>query len=246
MNRWWGRWALLGAMTVTLGGSALAQGRPGTSQQQPEQKSSVDKKRDPMAEQTVELGRMMVADGIPAFLAQLHGMNQTEIALGELTEQKASSPAVQQYGEHMVRDHTQADQQLMALAKQRGIQLGAMPQPTNDVQRRIMSATEATKSKLSVLQGSLYDQEYLASQVASHDQTLQLVTLARQQYPELAPMLDGLMPTLRQHRDHAYQLLGQVKPQAQASQQPPAQQQQAQQPQPPPQQRQGRPPPAGR
>jgi putative membrane protein len=236
MNRWWGRWALLGTMAVTLGSAALAQGRPGASQQLPEQKTEHDKKRDPMTQQAAEGGRMMVADGIPAFLTQLHAVNQTEIALGELTRQKASTPAVQQYGEHMVQDHTKADQQLQQLAQQRGLQLGAMAEPSNDVQRRIQSATEATKSKLTVLQGSLYDQEYLASQVASHDQTIQLVTIARQQYPELAPMLDGLLPTLRQHRDHAYQLLGQVKPQAQASQQPPAQ----------PPQRQGRPAPAGR
>ncbi|WP_257451010.1 DUF4142 domain-containing protein [Archangium lipolyticum] len=234
MNRSWGRWALLGVMAVTVGGLALAQERPGAAQP-PEQKSVRSEKRDPMAKQIAELGRMMVADGIPAFLTQLHGINQTEIALGELTRQKSLSPTVQQYGEHMVQDHTRADQQLMDLAKQRGIQLGAMAQPTNDVQRRLLSANEATKSKLMVLQGSLYDQEYLASQVASHDETIQLVTLARQQYPELAPMLDGLLPTLQRHRDQAYQLLGQVKPQAQASQQPPA-----------PQQRQGRPPPAGR
>jgi putative membrane protein len=239
MNLSRGRWALLGAMALVAGGSAMAQqgAPPGTPPQTPQQKH--EKKLHPMEDQAVELGKLMLADGEPGFLAQLHDINLTEISLGEMAQQKGYSPAVRQYGEHMVRDHKKADQQLMDYAKQHGVQLGGVvPQPTNDVQRRLQSATAATKAKLSMLQGSLFEQEYLASQVASHDETIQLMMLARQQYPNLASLLDGLLPTLREHRDQAYQLLGQVKPQAQAQagQQPPQQ----------PQQRQARPPPGER
>lgn len=207
----WRRWAVLGAMAMAMvGGSAVAQG-----QQQPHPKM------DPKAEQAARMGRMMLADGVPAFLAQLRAINETEITLGELSQRKASSSAVKQYGEHMVRDHGKADQQLLAFARQRGIELPARFQPTNDVQRRLQSATEATKAKLWALDGLIYDQVYLASRVSAHDEAIQLVTLARQQYPDLAPLLDGLLPTLRQHRDQAYQLLGQLQPQ-QRQARPPA------------------------
>ncbi|WNG40799.1 DUF4142 domain-containing protein [Archangium violaceum] len=233
MKRSWGRWALLG--TLVVGGSAMAQGRPGASQQIPEQQQQPhhQQKRDPMALQATQLGRAMVADGVPAFLSQLQRINETEITLGELTHQKASSPSVQQYGEHMVQDHRKAQQQIADLAKQRNLRLDPMMEPTNDVQRRLLSATDATKAKLSVLQGQIYDQQYLASQVASHDETIQIVTIGRQLYPELAPVLDGLLPRLQEHRRQAYQLLGQIQPQPQA---------QAGQPQPQPQQKQARPP----
>lgn len=224
MKRSWRWWALLGAMVV--GSSALAQGKPGASQQIPEQQQQPhSKKRDPMADQAALLGKAMVADGIPAFLSQLQYINQTEIALGKLTHQKGSSPAVQQYGEHMVQDHTKASQQIADFAQQHKLTLDPMPKPGNDVQLRLMGAMEANKAKLTVLQGPIYDQEYLASQVAAHDETLQLVTVARQLYPDLAPVLDGLLPVLREHRDRAYQLLGQSQAQAQAGQQPSQQQQ---------------------
>jgi putative membrane protein len=229
---------LLGALVA--GGSALAQGTQGgpISPTQTAPLPKQEKKQNPQEAQAADLGRMMIADGEQGFLAQLHDINQTEITLGELTRQKAITPAVRQYGEHMVQDHQKADQQLMDYAKQKGFQLG-MAKPTNDVQRRLQGAMDATKAKLPVLQGTLYDQEYLASQVASHDQTLQMVMTAKQLYPQLGSMLDGLLPTLRQHRDQAYQLLGQTQPQVQAAQQPAPQQQPAQQ-QPP--QRQARPP----
>ena len=234
MKRSWGRWAVLGSMAMALGmgGSAMAQPQAQGGKHSPHKTGDIE------ADQAHRVSLMMVADGAPAFLAQLRAVNESEIALGELTVQKAASPAVKQFGEHMVSDHRTANQQLLDFAKQRGLQLPARLQPTNDVQTRLMSATEANKAKLTVMDGPLYDQAYLAAQVANHDETLQLVTLGRQQYPELAPLLDGLLPKLREHRDRAYQLLGQSQPQAQASQpQPQPAQQPAQ-----PAQRQARPP----
>ncbi|MFL5351786.1 DUF4142 domain-containing protein [Archangium sp.] len=238
MMRSWGRWVLLGAMV--MGGSALAQGQPGASQQIPEQQSQPHQKRDPMADQAAMLSQPMVSNGVPAFLSQLQKVNETEIALGELTHQKGSTPAVQQYGEHMVQDHQKALKQLADFAKQHNITLDPMAGPTNDVQRRLQGLTDATKSVLPLLQGPLYDQQYLASQVADHDRNIQIVTMGRQLYPDLAPVLDGLLPVLREHRDRAYQLLGQSQPRAEATPPQPTQQQ-AQTPE---QQRQARPAPA--
>nr|QKW93699.1 hypothetical protein [Vitiosangium cumulatum] len=234
MKRWWGRWALLGAMVV--GSSAMAQqGGPVAGPQTPQEKRT--KKLHPKEDQARELGRMMVADGIPAFLSQLQSINRMEISLGESARQKAWTPAVQQYGEHMVQDHKKAEQQIADLARQRNILLDPVVKPINEVQYRVEGATQATKAKLEVLQGPLFEQEYLASQVAAHAEAIHLVTVGRQLYPDLAPLLDGLLPTLREHRDQAYRLLGQVQsePQAQAGPQP---QQQPQQPA----QRQARPP----
>ncbi|HEX5749422.1 MAG TPA: DUF4142 domain-containing protein [Archangium sp.] len=230
MKRSWGRWAVLGSMAMALGMGGPAMAQASKTGHMPH------KTGDIKADEAHRVGMMMLADGAPAFLAQLRAINESEIALGELTVQKAASPAVKQYGEHMVSDHRTADQQLLDFAKQRNLQLPVRLQPTNDVQTRLRSANEATKARLTVLDAPLYDQAYLASQVANHDEAIQLVTLGRQQYPELAPLLDGLLPKLREHRDQAYRLLGQSQPQAQAAQPQPAQQP-AQ-----PAQRQARPP----
>ncbi|PTL83150.1 DUF4142 domain-containing protein [Vitiosangium sp. GDMCC 1.1324] len=230
---WWGRWALLGAMVV--GSSAMAQqGVPGSKPQTTQEKH--EKKLHPMEDQARDVSKMMVADGIPAFLSQLQAINRREISLAEIAHEKAWTPAVQQYAERIVQDHKKAEKQIADLAKQRNIQLDPAVKPLNEVQFRIDGATQATKAKLEVLQGSLFEQEYLASQVTAHTEAIQIVTFGRQLYPDLAPLLDGLLPTLREHRDQAYRLLGQLpsEPQAQAGPQP----QQPQQPE----QRQARPP----
>jgi putative membrane protein len=198
MNRWWGRWVLMGV--VTVGGSALAQ--EGMQQGARPQQRAAQLPDDPMT------------------LEQLHHINQTEVTLGEMTEQKATSSAVREYGERLVEDHRAADQRMMELAKQKGYRLGRA-EPGNDLQRRLNAAQMATKSKLSALQGRLYEQQFLASQVAGHDHSIALVMAGRQRYPELAPMLDALLPTLKQHRDRAYQLLGQVEPQQRQARPPP-------------------------
>ena len=82
MKRSWGRWAVLGAMAMAMGAGA----QPNTLPPKPPHH-----KLDPKANQAERLGLMMVADGAPAFLAQLRALHGTEITLGELSQQKASS-----------------------------------------------------------------------------------------------------------------------------------------------------------
>src|SRR5260370_8648538 len=50
-------------------------------------------------------------------LAQMHQANLREIALGKMAEQKASSDEVRAYADQLVRDHTSADSQVVAMAQ---------------------------------------------------------------------------------------------------------------------------------
>src|SRR5438045_2856339 len=58
----------------------------------------------------------------------LHRLNQAEIAVGKLAEDRAQSDQVKDYAKHLVNDHTDADSKVMYLAKKHKIELRT-PEP---------------------------------------------------------------------------------------------------------------------
>lgn len=195
-------WLLVG--TMALGSVALAQERPQQRQQQARMHQLPE----------------VAAQDLQTTLAHLHHINQSEIELGKLAQQKASTQAARQFGERMVREHQTADDQLMAFAKQQGIEVGKH-EGVNDAQKKILSAQQATREMLQALEGPSFDEHYLASQLASHDHALHVARTARQRFPALAPLMDKYVPLLQSHRSEAYEALGQMQPRRQARTPPP-------------------------
>ena len=82
----------------------------------------------------------------------------TEVDLGRLAMQKSASSAVQQFGEHMVREHSKANQDLQMIASKAGATLPI--QPGEDEQIQIDRLTNLTSPE--------FDKEYVAFMVKSH------------------------------------------------------------------------------
>jgi putative membrane protein len=70
-----------------------------------------------------------------------------EVEMGQLALQKATSPEVKQFAQRMVSDHTQANQELMQLAKSEGMDL------PSQVDAKHKSAME----RLQGMNGSAFD-----------------------------------------------------------------------------------------
>jgi putative membrane protein len=81
-----------------------------------------------------------------------------EVKLGEIAHQKATAADVKQFGQHMVEDHTKANDELMAIAKQKGITC-----PTE-----LKGDEKETYDRLSKLSGSDFDKQYVAAMVKDH------------------------------------------------------------------------------
>jgi putative membrane protein len=83
-----------------------------------------------------------------------------EVQLGRLAAERGSSEAVKQFGQHMVMDHSKANQELTTLAQRKNVSL---PQEVNSDQK-----SEA--DKLAKLSGADFDKEYIDYMVKDHEE----------------------------------------------------------------------------
>jgi putative membrane protein len=85
-----------------------------------------------------------------------------EVELGKLAQQKAVSDQVKKFGEHMVQDHSKANDELKAIATTKGA-----PVPAD-----VDAKHKAAMQKLQKLSGGEFDREYMKQMVADHKQTV--------------------------------------------------------------------------
>ncbi len=81
-----------------------------------------------------------------------------EVKLGRLAAEKGSSPDVKAFGQQMVDDHSQANEQLRVVANSEGITL-----PTD-----VSGQQQAMFDHLSKLSGAEFDSAYVKDMVADH------------------------------------------------------------------------------
>jgi putative membrane protein len=87
--------------------------------------------------------------------------NLQEVSAGQLAVEKGKRAEVQSFGQMMVKDHGQAEQQLLQLAKGRGIQLP-------------MAATGGIHPDLNLKNAGVnFDKLYIHAMVSAHNNTVQ-------------------------------------------------------------------------
>ena len=121
--------------------------------------------------------------------AALGGM--TEVELGKLAAQKASSDAVKQFGQKMVDDHTKANDDLKQLASKENI---SIPDALDSKhQKRI--------DKLSKLSGAAFDKAYVKDQLKDHEEDVHEFQSEAQGGvdPNIRQFASTTLPTLQAH-----------------------------------------------
>jgi len=96
------------------------------------------------------------------FLEKAAMAGMAEVELGELAQQKATSIPVRVFGERMVQDHSEANDQLKVIASTKGAQFPA----------ELEEKQKATVQNLQKLSSRDFDREYMKQMVASHEQTV--------------------------------------------------------------------------
>jgi putative membrane protein len=114
-----------------------------------------------------------------------------EVQLGRLATEKASSPDVKQFAQKMVDEHGKANEKLMAIAKQKNIEV-----PTE-----LTGKPASEYQKLSKLSGSDFDREYVKLMLDDHKKDVSEFRKQSKsgQDPDVKAFATEALPTLESH-----------------------------------------------
>ncbi len=157
---------------------------------------SSDTKPQPTAQAPTPPPAVAAADQTFAMMAAAGGL--AEIQAAQLAETKTKRPGIKRFAEHMIKDHTAANQQLMQIAQQKGITLPTTPS----------DAQQQDYAKLQGETGGQFVRDYLASQVQDHQQMLQAFQTESQTGtdPDLKAFATQTAPAIQQHLTAAQRL----------------------------------------
>jgi len=182
------------------GQPALAQQQETTGQQQ--QPPAQAGEQQQLAEEDLE------------FAAKAAEGNLKEVRLGELAQQQAAAEEVKQFGQRMVEDHGQANEELKQIAEQKGIEL--LQELPDDAQELY--------DELQQKSGAEFDQAYMDEMVSDHEEDVEEYEsyLEPAQDPDLRNYAEQTLPTLKEHLELAKQTQEEVVAAAGEMEQPDA------------------------
>lgn len=125
------------------------------------------------------------------------GMKEVEISQGTL--EHLTNPQVKSFAQMMVTDHSQANQELMALAAKKGVTL-----PSKDLKYDEKWSKKTNDKDL--------DEDYIKQMVDDHEEAVKLFEkAAKSDDAEIAAFAQKTLPTLQHHLTMARDLKKMVK-----------------------------------
>jgi putative membrane protein len=123
----------------------------------------------------------------------------TEVTLGKQAATKAQDPKVKQFAEHMVKDHSKANDELTNLARKKGLEVPSSLDPEH----------QAIVQKMSGKSGADFDAAYSEEMLKDHKKAVALFEGAtKSSDSDLAAFAQKTLPTLKEHEQMAQQLPG--------------------------------------
>lgn len=137
-----------------------------------------------------------------AFMQKAAIGGMAEVELGKLAQERASNPAVKQFGARMVRDHGKANAELKTLAKSKGVAL-----PT-----KLDAKHASVRDELAKLSGADFDRAYVDAMNEDHEHDVAEFrqTADSGKDAEVAAFAKRTLPTLEEHLTEVQRLEGQM------------------------------------
>lgn len=114
-----------------------------------------------------------------------------EVQMGKLAVAHASNPAVKQFGQQMVDDHTKANNELLAVAARKNLTLPTAP----------TSEQQSEADKLGKLSGADFDKEYVEAMVKDHEHDVEdfQIQADKGNDPDVKAYAAKTLPVLQHH-----------------------------------------------
>lgn len=160
-------------------------------------------------------GKLLAANSLPAglsvgeLLSRIHHTNQMEIKMGQLAVQNASAKSVKSFGETLVKDHKEADEKVMALAKKENVNL-TEPKAMNETEKEKMSDHDQLMTNLKSLKGKEFDKAFILGMKNGHDDAIASLEASNSSDEETKKLVSDLLPTLRIHQREAQAITQQL------------------------------------
>lgn len=138
-----------------------------------------------------------VAERDKKFVMEAAKIGIAEVAVGKLASEKGTDQ-VKQFGQQMVSDHKAANEKLMKMASEKGIEA---PRQMDDKHQKAMD-------KLGGMSGASFDKEYLDGQASDHKKAVEVFEEQAKdgKDPALKQFAAETVPTLKHHLQMAQEL----------------------------------------
>jgi putative membrane protein len=132
------------------------------------------------------------------FLEEAAQGGMAEVAMGRLGQEKAQSPEVKRLAEKILQDHTQANQQLMQIAQQKGVEL------KQDVNKKDQRMLDHMRS----MSGAEFDRMYVQHMVKDHEKDIKEFEKQanKGEDADIKNFAQQTLPKLREHLQSAQTL----------------------------------------
>jgi putative membrane protein len=129
------------------------------------------------------------------FLKQLAIGGRAEVELGKLAQERSGRAGIDDFGQHMVKDHSGANNKLSAVARAAKVEL-----PT-----ALDAEHEAARGELAALRGDSFDLRYVESQIKDHQKAVQLLIyeIGSGQHAGSRLFAQETLPTVMAHLEKA-------------------------------------------
>jgi len=144
----------------------------------------------------------LAADKISAedFVRKAGEAGAAEVAMGKLGSAKATDADVKAFAQHMVKDHTKANQELMSAAKAKGLEVPTEPGVMHKGMKEKFEHQSADKD---------FNNDFMEQMVKDHEAAVKLFRTASADTtldPDLRALAKKTLPTLEEHLAEAKKL----------------------------------------